>query len=82
MTMLSLSNGDTATKARQALLETISDRERELSRIRLAADKIIEEEQRESTKQLQALQSEISQYQRLLQEKDGDIQSLHSQMEK
>lgn len=71
-----------ASSARQALLNTINERERELTRIRHAADKCIEDEHQETTKQLQTLQYELIYSQKLTQEKDDIIQSLHSQMDK
>ncbi len=70
----------TAT-ARRALLETISEREKELSRIRHAAEKIVEEEQLASTQHLQNLKTDLLQYQRLLQDKDDLVQTLYTQID-
>ena len=77
---MATSNSSSST-ARQALLQTISERERELGRIRDAAEKIIEEEQCFSKKQLQNLETQLVEQQRLVQEKDEYIQRLCSQIQ-
>ncbi len=77
-----MSSLEPSTTARKALLSTISEREKELSRIRDAAEKIIEEEQRSSEKQLERLHSQLAEQQHLLSNKDEMIQKLCGQMDR
>ena len=70
----------TISTTRQTLLETINEREVELKRIRLAADKIADEEKKEYRQQLHSLQSELLENQKLLTDKDELIQTLQSKI--
>ena len=70
------------TSAHQTLLQTIDEREKELSRIRHAAHKIVQEEKRSSSIYVHSLQSDLQQHQNSLKEKDELIQSLYVQLNK
>lgn len=66
--------------SRRALLDIIEEKERELSRIRNAAENVVEEEKTSLQQQLSALESEMEHNASLLRDREEKIRSLENEI--
>jgi hypothetical protein len=70
----------TSSTSRRALLDIIEEKERELSRIRNAAENVIEEEKTKLQQQLAALESEMEHNFSVLRDREEKIRSLENEI--